>query len=105
MSGLGWYPGAGMVRDDSHHVVPSGEGLLNERQAASFLGVSPRTLWGLAARGEIPFIRISRTAKRYAMDDLRAYCERNRVTGGAAGKEMPENHGQQDESKKGDSHG
>ncbi len=76
-----------MVGDGLHHAALPGEGLLNERQAAAFLGVSPRTLWGLANRGEVPFIRISRTVKRYAMDDLKAYCDRNRVNGGVADKQ------------------
>jgi hypothetical protein len=76
-----------VVGDGLHHAALPGEGLLNERQAAAFLGVSPRTLWGLANRGEVPFIRISRTVKRYAMDDLKAYCDRNRVNGGVADKQ------------------
>lgn len=61
-------------------VMPGVVTLLNERQAARVLGVSPRTLWGLAARGEVPFVRVGKTAKRYDPNDLRAYCERNRVT-------------------------
>ena len=87
MSDIGRHPLAGVVGDGLHHAAPPGEGLLNERQAAAFLGVSPRTLWGLADRGEVPFIRISRTVKRYAMADLRAYCDRNRVNGGVADKQ------------------
>lgn len=80
-------PVAGVVRDGSHHAVPLAEGLLTERQAAAFLGVSPRTLWGLADQGEIPFIRIGRTTKRYAVEDLRAYCDRQRVVVGAVAPE------------------
>lgn len=71
------------------------ESLLNERQAARVLGVSPRTLWGLAARGEVPFVRVGRTAKRYDPNDLRAYCERNRVTStpaGSAPQDPADNH-------------
>lgn len=60
------------------------ESLLNERQAARVLGVSPRTLWGLASRGEVPFVRVGKTSKRYDPSDLRAYCERNRVVGAVA---------------------
>ncbi len=86
MSDIGRHPLAGVVGGGLHHAAPPGEGLLNERQAAAFLGVSPRTLWGLADRGEVPFIRISRTVKRYAMADLRAYCDRNRVNGSVADK-------------------
>lgn len=55
------------------------ERLLDEREAAKFLGVSPRTLWGLASRGEVPYVRIGKTSKRYDPRDLRAFCDRNRV--------------------------
>lgn len=60
------------------------ERLLDEREAATFLGVSPRTLWGLASRGEVPYVRIGKTSKRYDPRDLRAFCARNRVGGPAA---------------------
>lgn len=60
------------------------ERLLDEREAAKFLGVSPRTLWGLASRGEVPYVRIGKTSKRYDPRDLRAFCDRNRVAGPAA---------------------
>jgi hypothetical protein len=54
------------------------EPLLNERAAAKFLGVSPRTLWGLANCGEVPFVRVGKSAKRYDPRDLRAYCDKQR---------------------------
>jgi hypothetical protein len=69
--------------DRAKHVDGT-EALLNERQAARVLGVSPRTLWGLANRGEVPFVRVGKTSKRYAPSDLRAYCDRNRVGGTVA---------------------
>lgn len=34
--------------------------LVNEREAAMLLGVSPRTVWTLADAGELPVIRIGR---------------------------------------------
>jgi excisionase family DNA binding protein len=49
--------------------------LLTPVTAAQFLAVSPRTLWGMAQRGELPIVRIGRLT-RYAIDDLRAYIRR-----------------------------
>lgn len=64
--------------------VLSSERLLDEREAAKFLGISPRTLWGLASRGEVPYIRIGRITKRYDPRDLREFCDLNRTGGSAA---------------------
>ena len=52
--------------------------LLDARAAAEFLGISPRRLWGLADAGEIPFIRIGPRLKRYTVQDLQDFVERNR---------------------------
>ena len=52
--------------------------LLDERAAARRLGISPRAMWGLAASGAIPFIRIGPRLKRYDPRDLVDYIERNR---------------------------
>ena len=71
-------------------IMPGVVTLLNERQAARVLGVSPRTLWGLAARGEVPFVRVGKTAKWYDPNDLRAHCERNRVTSTPAVSDSPD---------------
>ena len=43
--------------------------LLRTPEAASLLAISPRTLWELTNRVEIPCLRIGR-AVRYAVDDL-----------------------------------
>lgn len=74
--------------------TPPLEPLLDEREAATFLGVSPRTLWGLASRGEVPYVRVGKISKRYDPQDLRAFRDRNRVGGPAIpepGRESPEN--------------
>jgi len=47
--------------------------LLNERDAAKFLGISPRTLWKLRKEGRIPAIVISERCIRYAVDQLRQW--------------------------------
>ena len=60
--------------------VEKGQGLVDERAAAKFLGISPRVLWGLADSGSIPFIRIGPRLKRYDPRDLQAFVERNRRT-------------------------
>lgn len=46
--------------------------LLKPAQAAESLAISPRKLWGLTARGDIPHVKIGRCV-RYAVDDLRAW--------------------------------
>jgi excisionase family DNA binding protein len=56
------------------------QGLVDERAAAKYLGISPRVLWGLADSGSIPFIRIGPRLKRYDPRDLQAFVERNRRT-------------------------
>lgn len=49
--------------------------LVDSRGAAKALAVSPRTLWGLTASGELPAVRIGRSV-RYSVDTLRAYIAR-----------------------------
>lgn len=46
--------------------------VLNERAAATYLGISPRKMFELAAGGLVPCIRIG-VAKRYRVVDLDAY--------------------------------
>ncbi len=50
--------------------------LLNQKQAAKFLGLSHRTLerWRCTGGGP-PFIRVSNRAIRYAPDDLHEWLE------------------------------
>jgi predicted DNA-binding transcriptional regulator AlpA len=52
--------------------------LLDERAAAKLLGISPRKLWGLAAAGSIPVIKVGPRLKRYDPRDIQAFIERNR---------------------------
>ena len=49
--------------------------LLTERQVAKALGLSPRTVWGLADRGELPVVWIGR-AKRFDRRDIEAMIDR-----------------------------
>ena len=55
------------------------ENFLNDREAASFLRLSPQTLrnWRSQCRGPV-YIKAGR-AIRYAMEDLRAFMDQNRV--------------------------
>jgi excisionase family DNA binding protein len=57
--------------------------LLTALEAAEALAVSPRTLWGLTDRGEIPCVRLGRSV-RYDVEDLRAYVA-SKKSGGPAG--------------------
>jgi hypothetical protein len=60
--------------------------LLNSRDAAEALGISPRTLWELTAKREIPVIRLpgrgkARRALRYDVEDLRKWVDRIKALG------------------------
>lgn len=50
--------------------------LLDSREAAQFLGISERTLWGLAHDGRIAIVRPSSRAVRYRLTDLQSYADR-----------------------------
>jgi len=56
--------------------------LLTARQAAEALAISPRTLWELTARGELPALRIPGRGRaraiRYAVEDLQRWIQRTR---------------------------
>lgn len=52
------------------------DALLDEAQAAQFLGVSPRALQAWRSRGgELPFVKISSRCIRYRRRDLVAWTE------------------------------
>ncbi len=65
---------------DSLSPSRDGQQLLSERQAATWLGVCPRTLWGLRTSGKIAVVHLGR-AIRYDIDDLRGFVERNKKGG------------------------
>jgi excisionase family DNA binding protein len=52
--------------------------LVESREAARLLAVSPRTLWSLTARGDLPCVRIGR-AVRYSLADLESFVGRLRA--------------------------
>lgn len=51
--------------------------LLNEKQASEALNLSPRTLFNLRQRGEIPYKRFGK-AIRYSLSDLQRWVDANR---------------------------
>lgn len=53
--------------------------LLTASDAAGRLSISPRTLWTLTDRGEMPVVRIGR-AVRYDVRDLIAWIDANKTT-------------------------
>ena len=53
--------------------------LLKPVDAARILAISPRTLWGLTDRGEIPCVRIGRSV-RYDRHDLAAWIAKKKNT-------------------------
>jgi predicted DNA-binding transcriptional regulator AlpA len=46
--------------------------LLNARQAAAFLAISERKLWGLTQQGRIPAVKFDRVV-RYDINDLNGF--------------------------------
>jgi excisionase family DNA binding protein len=54
--------------------------LVDSREAARLLGISPRTVWNLTATGQSSAVRIGRSV-RYSIDDLRSFA--NGRKGGA----------------------
>lgn len=54
-------------------------GLLDNRAAAEFLGVTPATLKGLRLRRLVPCVRLSRKVVRYDRRDLERYIARQRI--------------------------
>ncbi len=56
--------------------------LVDSREAAKALGISPRKLWELTAKDEIPHVRIGRSV-RYAITHLQRWIE-EKTKGGAA---------------------
>ncbi len=54
--------------------VENGSRLLTEREAAEYLGVSPRTLWGLRNEGQVRCVKIRRLVK-YEVAELERFIE------------------------------
>ena len=54
--------------------------LVDAREAARLLSVSPRKLWGMTASGAIPHVRLGRCL-RYPVDDLRLWIESQKIGG------------------------
>jgi excisionase family DNA binding protein len=54
--------------------------LLTAKEAARALAISPRTLWELTARGELPSLRLPGRGKarslRYSVADLQSWIDR-----------------------------
>lgn len=55
--------------------------LINAKEAATMLLISPRKLWSLTAVGEIPHVRIGRSV-RYSINQLNAWIDQQ-TKGGA----------------------
>ena len=58
--------------------TPERRRLMKSAEAASYLGISPRSLWTLENCGEIPAVRFGggeRKSVRFDIEDLRAWLE------------------------------
>ena len=60
--------------------VPLAPLLVDQREAARLLGISPRTVFTLATSGRLPFLRIGRL-KKFAVADIEAFIARERIGG------------------------
>lgn len=70
------------MTDNDNHLRASSTLLVDEREAARLLGVSPRTIWALRARGELPAVRIPGTRLvRYSVETLRDWIARKQQGG------------------------
>jgi hypothetical protein len=67
----------GIVNDRSNTSNNGAERLWTGRQASEHLGISPRHLWTITERGDLPCIRVGRCV-RYALADIEAYVNRGR---------------------------
>ncbi|MEX1090138.1 MAG: helix-turn-helix domain-containing protein [Phycisphaeraceae bacterium] len=54
--------------------------LVDPREAARLLGISPRLLWTMTARGDVPCVRAGRLV-RYRPETLREWTEQNESAG------------------------
>jgi excisionase family DNA binding protein len=63
------------------------ERLLNNSQAAEFLGVSPHSLRRYVALKQIPFTKIGKRLVRFRLADLEAYLTRQTVQARRRGAE------------------
>lgn len=61
--------------------VPPESHLLRPADAARFLAVSERTLWGISNAGQLPYCKIG-ASRRYRVSDLEAYAAAQIRTGG-----------------------
>jgi predicted DNA-binding transcriptional regulator AlpA len=62
------------------------EKLLNEREAAELLGISPRTLEATRSRGDGPkFVKVTRHRIAYKPSELRAWVEAHTRTSTSQG--------------------
>jgi hypothetical protein len=61
--------------------------LLDPRRASQALSISPRTLWGLTQRGDLPCVRVGRRLKRYSVVDLQNFIADRRAAALPAGVE------------------
>ncbi|HYE77422.1 MAG TPA: helix-turn-helix domain-containing protein [bacterium] len=59
--------------------------LLDPREAAHTLAISPRNLWNLTQAGKIPCVKIGRLV-RYSVRDLEEFANRLKTQGSADGQ-------------------
>ena len=57
------------------------EPLLTAEQTAEYMQISPRHLWEISNRGDLPRIKLGRVV-RYSPTDIRQYLERLKLDGG-----------------------
>ena len=68
------------MQNNGENTADSIDGLLTAREAAKILTISPRHLWDLTDRGELPAIKIGRSV-RYARAYIDAFISKSRTGG------------------------
>jgi len=54
---------------------------VDDKAASAYLGIFPRSLWGMGHPGQIPFCKCNRTL-RYDLNDLDAFIEKSKQNRG-----------------------
>jgi len=60
--------------------------LVTAKQVSEVLGISTRTVWNLAASGELATCKVTPTATRFWLSDVQAYAQRRTRRAYGSGK-------------------
>ncbi len=61
--------------------------LITAKQTAHLLGISARTVWNLAASGDLATVKVTPTSTRFWLSDVQAYAQRRTRRAYGSGKQ------------------